>query len=54
LSKGIEYNIFTHEYVHHEFEFDSYNLYVLTEEEVWKLMVLDIFEDVAEATRVLR
>jgi hypothetical protein len=30
------------------------NPHVLTEEEVWKLMVLNIFEDVEEETLVIR
>jgi hypothetical protein len=50
LSKGIECNIYAHEYVHYELEIDLNNPHVLIEEEVWKLMVLDIFEDVEEAT----
>jgi hypothetical protein len=46
LSESIEWNISIHEYVHYEIEFGLNNPHVLTEEEVWKLMVLDIFEDV--------
>jgi hypothetical protein len=34
--------------------FDLNNPHVLHEEEVWKLMVLDIFEDVEEETLVVR
>jgi hypothetical protein len=37
LSKSIEWNISTHEYVDYELEFDLNNPHVLTEEEVWKL-----------------
>ena len=54
MSKGIKCNIYTHEYVYYELEFDLNILHVLTEEEVWKLMILDIFEDVKEATLVMR
>ena len=42
-----------HEYVHYKFEFDLYNPHVQIEEEVWKLMVINNFEDV-ETTFVLR
>jgi hypothetical protein len=42
-----------HEYVHYELEFDLKNPHELTEEDVWKLMVLDISEDVEEATVVM-
>jgi hypothetical protein len=52
--ENIEWNISTHEYVHYELEFDSNNTHVLTEEEVWKLMVLDIFEDVEGETLVVK
>jgi hypothetical protein len=34
--------------------FDPNNPHVLIKEEVWKLMVSNIFEDVEEATLVLR
>jgi hypothetical protein len=44
----------THEYVHYELEFDLNNPHVLTKEEIWKLMVPNIFEDVEEAIVVLR
>jgi hypothetical protein len=54
LLESIEWNIFTHDYVHYDLEFDLNNPHVLTEEEVWKLMVLDIFEDVEEETLVVR
>jgi hypothetical protein len=54
LLESIEWNIFTHDYVHYDLEFDLNNPHVLTEEEVWKLMVLDIFEDVEEETLVLK
>jgi hypothetical protein len=50
LLEGIEYNISTHEYVHYELEFDLNNPHVITEEEIRKLMVPDISEDVEEAT----
>jgi hypothetical protein len=54
LLGSIEWKIFTHDYVHYELEFYPNNPHVLTEEEVWKLMVLDIFENVEEETLVLR
>jgi hypothetical protein len=57
LSKGIECNMSTHKYVYYELEFDLNNPYVLTEEGIWilwKLMIIDIFEDIEEATLVLR
>jgi hypothetical protein len=54
LSEGIECNISSHDYVYYELEFDLNNPHVLTEDEVWKLMVPDIFEDVEETTLVLR
>jgi hypothetical protein len=54
LSESIEWNISTHEYVHYELEFDLNNPHVLTEEEVWKLMVPDIFENVEKETFVVR
>jgi hypothetical protein len=41
-----------HEYVYYKLEFDLNNPHVLTVEEVWKLMVPNIFEDVEEATLV--
>jgi hypothetical protein len=53
LSESIEWNISTHEYVHYELEFDLNNPHVLSEEEIWKLMVSNIFEDVEE-TLVVR
>jgi hypothetical protein len=54
LLKSIEWNISTHDYVHYDLEFDLNNPHVLTKEEVWKLMVPDIFEDVEEETLVIR
>jgi hypothetical protein len=54
LSKSIEWNISTHEYVHYELEFNLNNPHISFEEEVWKLMVPDIFEDVEEETLVVR
>jgi hypothetical protein len=54
LSESIEWNISIHEYVHYEIEFGLNNPHVLTEEEVWKLMVLDNFEDVEEETLIVR
>ena len=44
----------THKYVYYELEFDLNNPHVLIDEGIWKLMVLDIFEDVEEAALVLR
>jgi hypothetical protein len=41
-------------YVYYELEFDLNNPHVLTEEEVWKLMVPDIFEDLEEETLVVK
>jgi hypothetical protein len=54
LLEGIEWNISTHEYVHYELEFDLNNPHVLSEEEIWKLMVPNIFEDVEKETLVVR
>jgi hypothetical protein len=54
LSKSIDWNISTHEYIHYELEFNINNLHVLTKEEFWKLMVLDIFVHVEEKTLVVR
>jgi hypothetical protein len=54
LLKSIEWNISTHEYVHYELEFDLNNPHVLTKKEVWKQMVLDIFEDLEKETLVVR
>jgi hypothetical protein len=54
LLESIEWNISTHDYVHYDLEFDLNNPHVLTEEEVWKLMVPDIFEDVEKVTLVIR
>jgi hypothetical protein len=54
LSKSIKWNISIHEYVYYELEFDLNNSHVLTEKEVRKLMVLDIFEDEEEEILVLR
>jgi hypothetical protein len=54
LLKSIEWNTSIHDYVYYDLEFDLNNPHVLTEEEVWKLMVLDIFEDVEEETLVVR
>jgi hypothetical protein len=54
LSDSIEWNISTHDYVHYDLEFDLNNPHVLIEEEVWKLMFPDIFEDVEEETLVVR
>jgi hypothetical protein len=54
LLEGIEWNISTHEYVHYELEFDLNNPHVLSEEEIWKLMVPNIFEDMEKETLVVR
>jgi hypothetical protein len=54
LSESIEWNISTHEYVDYELEFDLNNPHVLFEEEIWKLMVSNIFKDVEEETLVVR
>jgi hypothetical protein len=54
LSESIEWNISIHEYVHYELEFDLNNPHVLSEEEIWKLMVPNIFEDVEEETLIVR
>jgi hypothetical protein len=54
LSESIEWNISTHEYIHYEPEFNLNNLHVLTKEEFWKLMVLDIFVEFEEETFVVR
>jgi hypothetical protein len=54
LLESIEWNISTHEYVHHELEFDLNNPHFLSEEEIWKLMIPNIFEDVEEETLVIR
>jgi hypothetical protein len=54
LLESIEWNISTHEYVHNELEFDLNNPHALIEEEIWKLMVPDIFEDVEKETLVVR
>ena len=54
LLQSIEWNISTHDYVHYDLGFDLNNPHVLIEEEVWKLMFLDIFEDVEEETLVVR
>jgi hypothetical protein len=54
LSEGIECDISTHEYIHYELGFYLNNPHVLIEEEIWKLVVLSIFEDVEEAALVLR
>jgi hypothetical protein len=54
LSKSIDWNISIHEYIHYELEFNLNNLHVLTKEEFWKLMVLDIFVHVEEKTLVVR
>jgi hypothetical protein len=54
LLESIEWNISIHDYVHYDLEFDLNNPQVLTEEEVWKLMVPNIFEDVEEETLVVR
>jgi hypothetical protein len=54
LSEGIECNISSHQYVYYELESDLNNPHGLIEEEVWKLMVLNIPEDVEEVTLVLR
>jgi hypothetical protein len=53
LSESIDWNISIHEYVHYEFEFDLNNPHILIEE-VWKLMVPGIFEDVEEEILVIR
>jgi hypothetical protein len=54
LLESIEWNISIHDYVHYDLEFNLNNPHVLTEEEVWKLMVPNIFEDVEEETLVVR
>jgi hypothetical protein len=38
----------------YDLEFDLNNPHMLIEEEVWKLMVLDISKDVEEATLVFK
>jgi hypothetical protein len=43
-----------HKYVHYELEFDLNNPHVLIQEEIWKQMVPNIFEDVEEEILVLR
>jgi hypothetical protein len=40
------WNISTREYVYYELEFDLNNPHVQSEEEIWKLMVPNISEDV--------
>ena len=45
---------YLHMHIHYELEFDLNNPHVLTKEEVWKLMVSNIFEDTEEAILVLR
>jgi hypothetical protein len=52
LLKGIECNISAHEYIYYVLEFDLNNQYVLTEEKIWKVMVVDISEDMKEAALV--
>jgi hypothetical protein len=54
LSESIEWNISTHEYVCYELEFDLNNPHFLSEEEIWKIMVPNIFEEVEEETLVVR
>jgi hypothetical protein len=54
LLECIEWNISTHEYDHYELEFDTNNPHVLSEEEIWKLIAPNIFEDVEEETLVVR
>jgi hypothetical protein len=54
ILESIEWNISTHDYVHYDLEFDLNNPHVLTEEEVWKIIVPNIFEDVEEETLVVR
>jgi hypothetical protein len=54
LLESIEWNICTYDYVYYDLEFDLNNPHVITQEEVWKLMVPDIFEDVEEETLVVR
>jgi hypothetical protein len=53
IVEGTEWNISTHEYAHYELEFDLNNPHVLIEKEIWKLMVLEIFEDVEEENSCL-
>jgi hypothetical protein len=53
LLVNIKWIIFAHEFIHYDLEFDLNNPHMLIEEEVWKLMVLDISKDVEEATLVL-
>jgi hypothetical protein len=53
LLESIEWNISTHDYVHYDLEFYLNNPHVLTEEEVWKLMVPNIFENVEEEERLV-
>jgi hypothetical protein len=54
LLEGIECNMFIHGYVNYELEFDLNNQYEEEFEEVWKLMVPYIFENVEETTLALR
>jgi hypothetical protein len=54
LSKGIVCYMLVHKYVHYELEFDLNNPHVLIQEEIWKQMVPNIFEDVEEEILVLR
>jgi hypothetical protein len=54
LLESIEWNISIRDYVHYELEFDLNNPHFLSEEEIWKLMVPNIFEDVEEETLVVR
>ena len=55
LLEGIGCNMSTHEYVHNVLEFDLNNQHKEElEEEVWKLMVPYISENVEEATFALR
>jgi hypothetical protein len=52
LLKSIECNMSAHEYIYYVLEFDLNNQHVLTEEKIWKVMVVDISEDMKEAALV--
>jgi hypothetical protein len=54
LLESIQWNIFIHKYVYYELEFDLNNPHFLSEEEIWKIMVPNIFEEVEEETLVVR
>ena len=51
--EGIECNMSAVEYAYYELEFDLNNPYVPNEEEAWKLMVPNIFEDIEEINTCL-